>query len=103
MNSVKVHGSCRSCSSFSFSLLFHRSSRKREDVDDVVLTDDEVAIMIQVDDDPRKNWLLLPISGPIEVEMEELTLADELEAKSNAGEKCSLESAHEAKARSGNC
>ena len=28
----------------------------------------------------------VPISGPIEVEMEEPTLADELEAKSNAGE-----------------
>ena len=66
-----------------------RSSRKREDVDDVVLTDDdEVAIMIQVQDDEPEEELVasVPISGPVEVEMEEPTLADELEAKSNAGE-----------------
>jgi len=66
-----------------------RSSRKRDDVDDVVLTDDdEVAIMIQVQDDEPEEELVasVPISGPVEVEMEEPTLADELEAKSNAGE-----------------
>ena len=66
-----------------------RSSRKKEDVDDAVLTDeDEIAILVQVQDDEPEEELVasVPISGPVEVEMEEPTLADELEAKSNAGE-----------------
>ncbi len=66
-----------------------RSSRKKEDVDDAVLTDeDEIAILVQVQDDEPEEELVasVPISGPVEVEIEEPTLADELEAKSNAGE-----------------
>ena len=43
---------------------------------------------MQVEDDEPEEELVasVPISGPVEVEMEEPTLADELEAKSNAGE-----------------
>ena len=66
-----------------------RSSRKKELTDDVVSTDeDEVAILVQVQDDEPEEELVasVPISGPVEIETEEATLADELEAKSNAGE-----------------
>tara|TARA_Y100001958_G_scaffold159307_1_gene160254 strand:- start:10304 stop:15262 length:4959 start_codon:yes stop_codon:yes gene_type:complete len=66
-----------------------RSGRKKEDaVDAAIVEEDEVAILVQVEEDEQEEELVatVPITPPLQVEMEEPTLADELEAKSNAGE-----------------
>jgi hypothetical protein len=66
-----------------------RSSRRKEEsfeVDDD--EEDEVAILIQVQEDEVEEELVasVPISVPLELEDEEPTLAEELEAKTSAGE-----------------
>ncbi|MBM54025.1 MAG: hypothetical protein CMB36_03235 [Euryarchaeota archaeon] len=66
-----------------------RSSRRKEEsfeVDDD--EEDEVAILIQVQEDEVEEELVasVPISVPLELEDEGPTLAEELEAKTSAGE-----------------
>ena len=66
-----------------------RSGKKKDDtVDAAILEEDEVAILVQVEEDEQEEELVatVPITPPLQVEMEEPTLADELEAKSIAGE-----------------
>ena len=66
-----------------------RSGRKKDDVvDAAIVEEDEVAILVQVEEDEQEEELVatVPITPPVQVEMEEPTLADELEAKSIAGE-----------------
>ena len=66
-----------------------RAGRKKDDVvDAAIVEDDEVAILVQVEEDEQEEELVatVPITPPVQVEMEEPTLADELEAKSIAGE-----------------
>jgi hypothetical protein len=66
-----------------------RSSRKREEsLESSGFEEDEVAILIQVQEDEVEEELVatVPISVPVELENEEPTLAEELEAKTSAGE-----------------
>ncbi|CAI8336540.1 MAG: Serine protease AprX [Euryarchaeota archaeon UBA443] len=66
-----------------------RSSRKEDDtLDALEVEEDEIAILVQVEDDEAEEELVatVPVSAPVQVEMEEPTLSDELEAKSIAGE-----------------
>ena len=66
-----------------------RSSRKEDlATDAVVLEEDEIAILVQVEEDVEEEELVatVPVTAPVQIEMEEPTLADELEAKSIAGE-----------------
>ena len=65
-----------------------RSGRKEDVVDAAIVEEDEVAILVQVEEDKDDEDLVatVPITPPIQVEMEEPTLADELQAKSIAGE-----------------
>ena len=66
-----------------------RSSRKKEESFDVSgYEEDEVAILIQVQEDEVEEELVasVPISVPVELENEESTLAEELAAKTSAGE-----------------
>ena len=65
-----------------------RSGRKEDVVDAAIVEEDEVAILVQVEEDEQEEELVatVPVSPPLQVEMEEPTLADELEAKSIAGE-----------------
>lgn len=65
-----------------------RSGRKEDVVDAAIVEEDEVAILVQVEEDKDDEELVatVPITPPIQVEMEEPTLADELQAKSIAGE-----------------
>jgi hypothetical protein len=66
-------------------------STKKEDIalDAEEVADDEIAILVQVEDDDDFEEELVasvPVSVPMQVEMEEPTLLEELEAKSIAGE-----------------
>jgi len=66
-----------------------RSSRKEDlGMDAVVVEEDEIAILVQVEEDVEEEELVatVPVAAPIQIEMEEPTLADELKAKSIAGE-----------------
>ncbi len=66
-----------------------RSSRKEDpSMDALVVEEDEIAILVQVEEDEEAEELVatVPVSAPVQIEMEEPTLADELEAKSIAGE-----------------
>lgn len=66
-----------------------RSSRKKEESFDVSgYEEDEVAILIQVQEDEVEEELVasVPISVPVELENEESSLAEELAAKTSAGE-----------------
>ena len=65
-----------------------RSGRKEDVVDAAIVEEDEVAILVQVEEDEQEEELVatVPITPPVQVEMEEPTLSDELEAKSMAGE-----------------
>ena len=65
-----------------------RSGRKEDVVDAAIVEEDEVAILVQVEEDEQEEELVatVPITPPVQIEMEEPTLADELEAKSIAGE-----------------
>ena len=66
-----------------------RSSRKEDlTTDAVVVEEDEIAILVQVEEDVEEEELVatVPVTAPVQSEMEEPTLADELEAKSIAGE-----------------
>ena len=65
-----------------------RSGRKEDVVDAGIVEEDEIAILVQVEEDDEEEELVatVPITPPLQVEMEEPTLADELEAKSIAGE-----------------
>ena len=65
-----------------------RSSRK-EDValDALEVDEDEIAILVQVEEDVEEELVAsVPVSAPVQLEIEEPTLSDELEAKSIAGE-----------------
>ena len=66
-----------------------RSSRKEDvSMDALVVEEDEIAILVQVEEDEEEDELVatVPVSAPVQIEMDEPTLADELEAKSIAGE-----------------
>ena len=66
-----------------------RSGRKEDNIADAaIVEEDEVAILVQVEEDEQEEELVatVPITPPVQVEMEEPTLAAELEAKSIAGE-----------------
>ncbi len=66
-----------------------RSSRKEDpSMEALVVEEDEIAILVQVEEDEEAEELVatVPVSAPVQIEMEEPTLADELEAKSIAGE-----------------
>jgi len=66
-----------------------RSSRKEDNsMEALVVEEDEIAILVQVEEDEEEKELIatVPVSAPVQIEMEEPTLADELEAKSIAGE-----------------
>lgn len=66
-----------------------RTSRKKDILADVPESEeDEVSILVEVQEDEPEEELVasVPVSGPVQVETEEPTLAEELEAKSNAGE-----------------
>ena len=58
---------------------------RKEDLttDAVVLEEDEIAILVQVEEDVEEEELVatVPVTAPVQSEMEEPTLADELEAK----------------------
>ncbi len=66
-----------------------RSSRKKDEVpEETELDEDEIAILIEVQEDDVEEELVasVPVSVPVQIEDDEPTLADELEAKNMAGE-----------------
>ena len=66
-----------------------RSARNKEEpMEDDIVEEDEIAILVQVEEDEPEEELVasVPIASPVIVEVDEPTLSEELEAKSNAGE-----------------
>ena len=74
---------------FAMVVISLRSSRKEDHaLDALVVEEDEIAILVQVEEDDVEEELVatVPVSAPIQFEIEEPTLSEELEAKSIAGE-----------------
>lgn len=66
-----------------------RSGKKEDEaLDGLAVEEDEIAILVQVEEDEPEEELVasVPVAAPMVVEMEEPTLSEELEAKSIAGE-----------------